>query len=91
MGGCHAYRFKVEVDGWEQFTKQLSVDGQKLLAGNHRGSLLELFTDQVYEMALEREDFVEQFVKHGGDPATLPTAEGSAKEWRNLLRQDLTT
>jgi hypothetical protein len=90
IGGCHAYRFKVEVDAWDLLANELGVDGQKLLRDNHRGTLLELFTDQIYEIALEREDFVVHFVKHGGDPAKLPTAESSAKEWRTLLRQVLT-
>jgi hypothetical protein len=90
VGGCHAYRFKVEVDAWDLFAKELGVDGQKLLRDNHRGTLLELYTDQVYEIALGREDFLEYFVKHDGDPAKLPTGEGSAREWRTLLRKVLT-
>ena len=90
ISGCHAYRFHVEVDAWDLFTKELGVDGDKLIRENHQGTLLGLFTDQLYELAVEREGFIEFFAKSGGDPAKLPTAEGSAKEWRSLLRQVLT-
>jgi hypothetical protein len=89
IGGCHAYRFKVEVDAWDKFTGNLGVDGQKLVKENHQGSMLELFADVVYGFAAGREEFMARLEKEGEDPTRFPTAEGLAEQWLELLREVL--
>jgi hypothetical protein len=89
VGGCHAYRFKVGVDAWDQFTKELGVDGERLVRDNHLGSMLQLFTDRLYESAPEHEAFMARLAKEGGDPARFPSAGVIAAEWREVLRHVL--
>jgi hypothetical protein len=89
IGECHAYRFKVETDGWELFADELGVDGQALIEENHQGILLELFTDQIYEVAPTEEEIMERVAQYGDDPAQLPTAERLGRQWRRLLRKVL--
>ncbi len=90
IGSCNAHRFKVQQDAWEQFTRELGIDGNELIAGNHRGTLLPLFADQVYELASPQEEFLAVFVANGGKPERLPTVEGTVKWWRDLLGEVLT-
>jgi hypothetical protein len=89
IGECHAYRFKVELDGWEQFTESIGADSQKLIADNHRGSLLELFADRIYELAPTKEELIPTLDQQGISANYLPTPESVAQEWHNLLNQVL--
>jgi hypothetical protein len=89
IGGCHAYRFRIEVDAWEAFTAELGVDGRKLVEDNHQGTLLPLFEDQIYERAPTHEEFVARYQAEGGELDRLQTAEQIAEQWRRLLRQVL--
>lgn len=89
IGECHAYRFKVEFDGWEQFTESIGADSQKLIADNHRGSLLELFADRIYELAPTKEELIPTLDQQGISANYLPTPESVAQEWHNLLNQVL--
>ena len=85
IGSCHAQRFKVQQDAWDEFTRELVVDGNKLIADNHNGSLLQLFTDHIYELATPREEFLEILAANGGDPEKFPTVEGAVRWWRETL------
>lgn len=87
IGGCHAYRFRIEVDAWDAFTADLGVDGRKLVEENHHGTLLSLFEDQIYERALPHEEFIVSYQAAGGNPDRLETAEQIVAQWRRLLRQ----
>lgn len=89
IGGCHAYRFRIEVDAWEAFTGELGVDGRKLVEGNHDGTLLSLFEDRIYERALPHEEFIVRYQAAGGKPEGLETVEQIVWQWRRLLRQVL--
>jgi hypothetical protein len=89
VGGCHAYRFKVGVDAWDLFTKALGVNGEKLVRDNHLGSMLQLFTDRLYESAPDHDAFMARLAKEGGDPARFPTAQATAQGWWEVLRQVL--
>jgi hypothetical protein len=89
IGSCHAHRFKVQQDAWERFTDELGVDGNALIAGNHQGSLLSLFTDQIYELASPQEEFLAMFSSQGGNLDRLPTVDGIVQWWRELLGEVL--
>jgi len=87
---CHAFRFKLEVDAWDLFTGKLGVDGLQLVRDNHQGgTFLQLFTDRVYELAMEPEAFAEFIEKESGKRPYLPTAESTAEVWWGMLREVL--
>lgn len=86
---CHGYRFKLERDGWEQFMTSIGVESHRLLFANHRGSMLELFGDRIYELAPSREEFVKFAAAQGLSQNAIPTAKTLAQGWRDLLNQVL--
>ncbi len=86
---CHAHRFRVEVDAWELFTGTLGINSQHLLSANHRGSLLELFSDRVYDIAPSTEELVQTLEAAGQSADGLPTPARLAQEWRDLLKKAL--
>lgn len=87
IGGVHAHRFKLEVDAWELFTEGIGVDGLKLVTDNHRGTMIELFTDRMYELAPAPEQLMLCLEREGVAPDHMPTAESIARQWRDLLRE----
>jgi hypothetical protein len=89
IGSCHAQRFRIQQDAWDKFTEELGVDGDQLVRDNHQGSLLELFTDQVYELATPQEEFMEILRANGGNPEKWPTVEGQVRWWKELLEEVL--
>jgi hypothetical protein len=86
---CHAYRFRIETDAWDIFTKEFGIDGDWLMKANHRGLVLEFCAGRIYDMAPTYEQMVAAFEEEGEDPRKLPTAEASAREWKSLLRKAL--
>ncbi|MFV1990786.1 MAG: hypothetical protein ACC652_08625 [Acidimicrobiales bacterium] len=89
IGQCHAYRFKVGVDAWEQFTSSLGVDLQRLIQANHRGSLLELLGDRVYELAPTEAEITRTLEESGQSFDHFLTPQEMAREWQNLLSKVL--
>ena len=90
VGGIHAYRYKVECDGWELFTQELGIDGQKLVTDNHQGSLLQLIGDRLYAEAPTSEVVAARLAEAGQGQVTPTTGESIAKGWRAMLREVLT-
>lgn len=86
---CHAYRFRVEVDAWDLFTESLGIDSQDLLLANHRGSLLELIGDRVYEIAPTTDELTCTLEAAGQSAASFPTPEKVAEDWQDLLSKIL--
>lgn len=89
IGSVHAYRFKIERDGWGQYTSSLGVDSQKLIAENHFGTMLEMFGDQIYDLAPSEEAMRTMLTEVGSPIEELPTAAGIARQWRKMLDQVL--
>lgn len=87
IGGIHAHRFKLEVDAWELFTEGIGVDGLKLVTDNHHGTMIELFTDRMYDLAPAPEQLMLCLEREGVATDHMPTAESIARQWRDLLRE----
>lgn len=89
IGDAHAFRFKVALEGWERFAEDVGADGQWLVESNHQGTLLELFTDRILDLAPTPERVGEIFGDSTDQGARLPTPENEAKRWRRLLEEVL--
>ncbi len=85
IGSCHAFRFRIEHDGWKQFTQSIGADAGKLVAANHQGSLMEQFADRIYKLAPTDDEFVASLKALGRPTEDLPSADGIARNWRWLL------
>jgi len=60
--------------------------GQKLVAENHQGSLLELIGDRLYTEAPSAEVMAARLAEAGRGEATPATGEAIAKGWRAMLK-----
>jgi hypothetical protein len=89
VGACHAFQFKVGTDAWNLFAEELGVDGDWLIAVNHRGSMLELFGGHIYDMAPTEEDMKALLAKHGEASDRLIGPKDLVREWRDLFGQVL--
>ncbi len=92
-----AYRFRVGVEGWRQFTAELGVDADSLQQrGGYRGKLLDLCSDDICKVNITAEEvkgYLERmgdYLERVGDPAEEPvTSEDLAYSWERQFNQVL--
>jgi hypothetical protein len=91
-----AYRFRVGVEGWRQFTEELGVDANSLQRGGYQGQLLDLCSDNICKVNITAEEVqgylerVGDYLERMGDPAEEPvTPEDLAHSWEQQFKQVL--
>jgi len=89
IGMSQAYLFKVERDGWHEFTQTIGVDPNELVRANHEGLLLDTYGDQFYNLAPTENEFAQLAASLGLSLNQIPTAKGVAKYWRRILDESL--
>ena len=79
------YRFKVEYDAWNQYAKELDIDGDLVFKGNYPGAALGNFSELLLSKA-PLEDEVREYRKLQGKSTEIRTVDATVKHLRREIR-----
>jgi hypothetical protein len=85
IGLVNAYAFRIGQEGWQQFAQELGVDADYLVDRNHRGVMLQAYSQKICGIAPSLEEVRTLFAEAGYPVERINTAEDVAQGWRDAF------